>query len=87
MSDNGYFYADAFKLTHPSASGIKGLACVNAIDTEALLPEISIALVKANAGYTPTIKEPVKAPARFGVIPSQALQREIFPWIGPLMCA
>ncbi|KAJ2747219.1 hypothetical protein GGI20_000740 [Coemansia sp. BCRC 34301] len=87
MSDSGYFYADAFKLTRPSACGIKGLSCVNAIDTDTLLPEISIALIKANAGYSPTIKEPVKAPARFGVIPSQALQREIFPWIRPLMCA
>ncbi|KAJ2332624.1 hypothetical protein GGH91_006129, partial [Coemansia sp. RSA 2671] len=32
-------------------------------------------------------KEPVKAPARFGVIPSQALQREIFPWIMPMLGA
>ncbi|KAJ2009415.1 hypothetical protein GGI06_005190, partial [Coemansia sp. S85] len=87
MGDSAYFYADAFKLTHPSADGIKGLSCVDAIDTETLLPEISAALIKANAGHNPASKEPVKAPARFGVIPSQALQREIFPWIMPMLGA
>ncbi|KAJ2816256.1 hypothetical protein FBU31_006646, partial [Coemansia sp. 'formosensis'] len=75
MSDSAYFYANAFKLTHAPVDDIKGLSCVDAIDIESLLPEISIALMKANAGYSPTVKEPVKAPARFGVIPSQALQR------------
>ncbi|KAJ2444915.1 hypothetical protein GGI03_007755, partial [Coemansia sp. RSA 2337] len=87
MSDSAYFYADAFKLTHASVDGIKGLSCVDAIDTELLLPEIAIALIRANAGYSPASKEPVKAPARFGVIPSQALQREIFPWIMPMLSA
>ncbi|KAJ2814776.1 hypothetical protein GGI24_006268, partial [Coemansia furcata] len=87
MSDSAYFYANAFKLAHASVDGIKGLSCVDAIDTESLLPEISIALMKANAGYSPTVKEPVKAPARFGVIPSQALQRSIFPWIMPKLQA
>ncbi|KAI9501906.1 hypothetical protein BX070DRAFT_227549 [Coemansia spiralis] len=85
MSDAGYFYADAFGLVRPTISGIKSLDGVDVINANTLLPEILSVLVRANAGYPADHRMESKAPKRFAVMPSQALQKEVFPWLKPLL--
>ncbi|KAJ1736165.1 hypothetical protein LPJ61_000124 [Coemansia biformis] len=81
MSDAGFFFADAHGLVRPTATGIKGLDAVNAIDASALQPSVLLALARANAGFGADTAEPAKAPGRFEVLPSQSLLKEVFPWL------
>ncbi|KAJ1874657.1 hypothetical protein LPJ57_004775, partial [Coemansia sp. RSA 486] len=86
MRDIGYFYADAFGLVRPTVDAVKGINCVDGIDTNVLLPEVLDSLTKVNAGHelkTQTSAE--SACPRFGVAPSQGLLKEVFPWIRPLL--
>ncbi|KAJ1905071.1 hypothetical protein LPJ81_002128 [Coemansia sp. IMI 209127] len=85
MSASGYFFADAFGLVRPTATGIKGLDGIDALSANTLLPEVLSALVRANAGYPADSTKECTTPKRFGVMPSQALQKEVFPWIKPLL--
>ncbi|KAJ2681490.1 hypothetical protein GGH99_005179 [Coemansia sp. RSA 1285] len=85
MSDSGYFFADAFGLVRPTVSGIKGLDGVDGISTNTLLPEVLSALVRSNAGYPADPKKECTVPRRFGVMPPQSLQKEVFPWIKHLL--
>ncbi|KAJ2550725.1 hypothetical protein EV175_003963, partial [Coemansia sp. RSA 1933] len=85
MSDAGYFYADTFGLVRPTSTGIKGLDGIDAISANTLQPEVLSALVRANAGYPADSAKECTAPKRFGVMPSQSLQKELFPWIKPLL--
>ncbi|KAI7835092.1 hypothetical protein BX661DRAFT_10665 [Kickxella alabastrina] len=85
MSDIGYFYADAFKLVRPTADGIKGLNCVNTLDSNAILPEVLDVLLRVNAGYDLEGSDAGKMAQRFSIIPPLSLQKEVFPWIKPLL--
>ncbi|KAJ2841768.1 hypothetical protein GGI22_007779, partial [Coemansia erecta] len=66
MSASGYFFADAFGLVRPTATGIKGLDGIDALSANTLLPEVLSALVRANAGYPADPTKECTAPKRFG---------------------
>ncbi|KAJ2855256.1 hypothetical protein J3B02_002263 [Coemansia erecta] len=85
MSDVGYFYADVFGLVRPTVDAVKGINCVDGIDSNILLPEVLDALTRVNAGHEPKTQDPAKTCSRFGVVPSQTLLKGVFPWIRPLL--
>ncbi|KAJ2785795.1 hypothetical protein H4R18_000341 [Coemansia javaensis] len=81
MGDCGFFYAAAMGLVRPTASGIKGLDAVGAVDPSVLQPAVLLALARANAGLGADATKPVRPPKRFGVMPSPSLVKEVFPWL------
>ncbi|KAJ2631922.1 hypothetical protein H4R22_001630 [Coemansia sp. RSA 1290] len=81
ISDIGFFYADAFDLVKPTASGIKGSSAVDAVNAQALLPDVLLAISRVNAGHSADVSKGLKSSKRFNVVPPQSLLKEVFPWL------
>ncbi|KAJ2710447.1 hypothetical protein H4R19_003743 [Coemansia spiralis] len=81
MRDAGFFFADALGLVRPTATGVKGLDAVGAVDASVLRPDVLLALTRANAGYSADATKPIVAPRRAGMQPPPSLLKEVFPWL------